>query len=277
MAWKQNRWGNFSSPSNSSFRPKKKKVAAWCGVSALVLTMVSISIIWLIPHKQETGQKKITRPSRSVPHKVVEYTPVTTNSSQKIGVENKIRTLRRNAPTRDDRLRAYESKLVEMRLPNTSSNRLFKSGLEQVMGWIFTTEVGEMPPPLPRIPDFDLVHLQEILESKNEISSTDSERQSDTKAMVDFAKEELKKYLEKGGAPDEFLSYYHDQLKSAYVHRRMVMEQVIKVMKEDPELAEDFLKEANSGLQEKGIKSVVIPDRIRNQIQASSTNEPQKH
>ncbi len=176
----------------------------------------------------------------------------------------------------DKKLAAYEKSLQESPLPNTSSNRLFRSGLEQVMGWVFTTEVGEMPPPLPHVADFDIVHLQEILNSKCEIKDTDTEKEVDAKQTVEFAKEELKKYLEKGGTPDEFLAYYHDQLKAAFQHRRMVMDEVIKVMRDDPELGEDFLKEANKGLAEKGIKEVVIPERLRKSLQLNANKGTSK-
>lgn len=180
----------------------------------------------------------------------------------------------RNPKVSDEkRLEDYEKSLAKSPLPNTSSNRLFRSGIEQVMGWMFTTEVGDMPPPLPRIPDFDIVHLQEILDSKNEIGESDTEKQADTKETVDFAKAELKKYLEKGGDPDEFLKYYHDQLKTAHQHRQIVQNQVMKVLAEEPERAEEFLKEANKGLAEMGIKAVVIPERIRRRLGLSNPNE----
>ena len=173
----------------------------------------------------------------------------------------------------EQRLESYEKSLAESPLPNTSSNRLFRSGIEQVMGWIFTTEVGDMPPPLPRIPDFDIVHLQEILDTKNEISESDTEKQADTKNTVDFVKAELKKYLEKGGDPDEFMKYYHDQLKTAHQHRQIVQDQVMKVLQEEPELAEEFLNDANKGLAEMGIKAVVIPERIKQRLGLTSQNK----
>ena len=172
----------------------------------------------------------------------------------------------------EGRLAAYAKTLEDSPLPDTSSNRLFRSGIEQMMGWMFTTEVGDMPPPLPRIPDFDLVHLQEILDSKCEIGASDSERQAETKGIVDFAKAELKKYLEKGGSPDAFLKYYHDQLKTAHQHRQIVQDQVMKVLQEEPERAEEFLKEANKGLAEMGIKAVVIPERIRRRLGLTNDN-----
>lgn len=168
------------------------------------------------------------------------------------------------------RLEAYEKALEDTSLPSTSSNRLFRSGVEQVMGWIFATEVGDVPPPLPRIPDVDLVHLQEILDSKSEVTESDSERHAKTKQIVDFAKSELKKYLEKGGAPDEFLKYYHDQLKTAHMHRQIVQDQMMKVLQEEPERADEFLMDANKGLAEMGIKAVVMPERIRRRLGLSN-------
>lgn len=174
--------------------------------------------------------------------------------------------------TPEQREAAYEKHLEEMPLPKASTNRLFRSSLEQVMGWVFTTELGDQPPPLPRIPDFDYVHLQEILELKNDVNKTDSERSADTKRIVDFAKKELKEYVEKGGDPQEFLAYYHDELKSAYMERQMAQKEVMNILQTEPELADDYIKKVNEALTKKGIKGVVIPERVRLRIESSRTN-----
>lgn len=175
--------------------------------------------------------------------------------------------------TPEQRDAIYEKSLAETPLRAASTNRLFRSGLEQVMGWVFTTELGDLPPPLPNIPDFDYVHLQEILELKNTPDRNDSERSAETKQIVDYAKQELKKYVEKGGDPQDFLQYYHDELKSAYQERKMVEEQVMQVLREEPELADDYVKKVNESLAKKGIKGVIIPERIRRRIEAEQLEQ----
>ena len=155
----------------------------------------------------------------------------------------------------------YEKKLAEAPLPEESTNRLFRTALEQVMGWVFTTQLGDMPPPLPPIPDYDLVHLEEILNQKTTIRDTDTDRQAHEKDIVDYVKKELKAFIDKGGDPEDFLKFYHDELKSAYQERSMAQQQVMKIIQEDPAVAVEYLKEVNESLAGKGIKGVVLPER----------------
>ena len=249
---------------------KGRKAVAYVLFVALVALAISGAWWWLGRDKaQPAPEPAIPKKSSALPKKVKPAAAPKPNET----ITNAAPVSTKKSPSRvawrdsklpeERRLEAYEKALAESPLPNTSSNRLFRSGIEQVMGWIFTTEVGEMPPPLPRISDFDIVHLQEIFDSKNEVGKTDTQKQADVKNTVDFAKAELKKYLEKGGDPDEFLKYYHDQLKTAHQHRQIVQDQVMKVLQEEPERAEDFLRDANKGLAELGIKAVVIPERIK--------------
>ena len=162
----------------------------------------------------------------------------------------------------EEKLEVLEKKLAETPIPEESTNRTFRTGLEQVMGWVFTTEVGDAPPPLPNLSNFDLVHIEEILDMTNPVRDTDSDKAADAKETVDFVKKELKKYLEKGGDPQEFLEFYHSELKQAYQERQMVQQQAMQILKEEPDLVFDFLERANQRLGEKGIKAAVIPKRV---------------
>ena len=70
------------------------------------------------------------------------------------------------------------------------TNRIFRSGVEQVLNMIFNTEVGEMPPPLPRIHPTEENNMVAILISACDILDSDSERIRAKKQTVDFAKKE---------------------------------------------------------------------------------------
>jgi len=162
----------------------------------------------------------------------------------------------------DERREAlYEKTLADMPIVPESTNRVFRTGTEQVMGWIFTTDIGDRPPPLPQISDYDLVHMQEILNMENPVRDTDNERAADAKQTVDFAKKELKAYIEKGGDPEEFLQYYHDELQQAYQKRQDAQNQVMMLMKEDPDSALEYMDLVNKSLKEQGIKEVTIAPR----------------
>jgi len=157
----------------------------------------------------------------------------------------------------------YEKQLERESIPDATTNRTFRTGTEQILSWIFSTELGDMPPPVPKISNFDLVHMQEILDLNNEVTNGDDEKTIDAKRSVQAAKDELKKYLEKGGNPDEFLEYYRDELQSAYLERKTAQQEVMMVLQGEPELASSFLKEVNNRLAKKGIKTIVISDRVQ--------------
>ena len=163
-------------------------------------------------------------------------------------------------PAQKDAL--VEKKLAETPIAEDSTNRTYRTGLEQVIDWVFTTELGDVPPPMPTISDFDLVHFQEIIELKNKANETDSEVTAEAKAVVDHVKAELKKYVDKGGDPQEFLEFYHSELQQAFSERQMAREQVLKVVKTEPDIALDYLEKVNASLAEKGIKGIELGPRV---------------
>ena len=140
------------------------------------------------------------------------------------------------------------------------TNRYFKTSVEQVMGWVFTCKPGMMPPPLPAFSDEDYDQLASILISKCEIKESDDEKAVEAKESVDFAKKEMMKYIREGGDPQEFMNYYHKFLHEASDYRDLVVDQAQKIYEEDPKLAEDFLKEVNAKLDDKGIVRVEMKD-----------------
>lgn len=164
--------------------------------------------------------------------------------------------------TEAQRTAAYEKTLRDTKLQEQPTNRVFRTGVEQMMDWVFSTEIGEMPMPLPRIPDVDYVKLKEILESKNTILDTDSEKAAAAKETVDYAKKIFKEFIEKGGEPDDFLPYYHDELKAAWQTRQAAQNEIMKVLEAEPEIAQEYFDKVNASLDEKGIKRVIIPPRI---------------
>jgi hypothetical protein len=143
-----------------------------------------------------------------------------------------------------------------------SSNRTFATGTEQVMGWIFNTVPGDMPPILPQIPIFEEAHLTEILFNKNEIKDDDDERIVELKENVALAKKEMIKFIKEGGMPDEFLEYYRNILVDAHREFQSSQQEVFKMVKEDPEGAAAYLEMVNKRLDEKGIKHVRIPPKM---------------
>lgn len=142
-----------------------------------------------------------------------------------------------------------------------SSNRTFKSGLEQVLCNLFSIEVGDMPPPLPMIPDSELDEVPVILATICQESETDDELKKYRKQVVNLAKKELRNYLKEGGDFDEFLQHYHNEMNKAFFEQKKCQRQVEDVCaNEDPEVAVAYYKKVNEDLLAKGIKPVELPD-----------------
>lgn len=142
------------------------------------------------------------------------------------------------------------------------TNQAFRTGTEQVMSWIFTSKLGDMPPPLPRLPVRDMLHMAEILIADNPELPTDSDKVKDAKQIVQEAKRELREYLKQGGEIEDFFSYYHNQLTQAHNEWRESNKAVIDACRNDPGIAQDFCKEVNKRLAEKGIKPVKLPVKL---------------
>ena len=156
-------------------------------------------------------------------------------------------------------------KKIEERPPDLTptSNKVFRTALEMTIAGIFTCPLGKPPPPLPRIPVNEEVHLETILNAPNVVLETDSEKAAYAKKAVELAKKELKDYVAKGGDPQEFLSYYHGQLRQAQMEFNESRRQIMQSLKEDPELGAAMLKEVNKRLEAKGIMPVVLPDKLK--------------
>lgn len=236
----------------------------------IILLVAGLAIVgaiaWLMLTKEVPQEKVEIKKARRTgltkevtPAKAAE--PVTEPVKEEPPPAPKKISLRDPNLSEEQRAELYEKRLAETPLPPETTNRLFRTALEQVMGWVFTTELGDMPPPLPPIPDYDLVHLEEILNQKTTIYETDTDKQANEKDTVDCVKKELKKFIDKGGAPEDFLKYYHDELNNAYQERSMAQQQVMKIMQEDPAVAMEYMKEVNESLAGKGIKGVVLPER----------------
>lgn len=144
----------------------------------------------------------------------------------------------------------------KVNVPPGYTNRTFKTGVEQLMSWVFTVEVGDMPMPIPPISEDDRQQLAVILVSKNEIKDDDSDMTAFSKEQVDFAKEEMRDFIKQGGDPDDFLQYYFDQLRHAFEFRNEAQQQYYDLLEDDPDLAAEFAREVNRSFDVKGIKHI---------------------
>lgn len=162
----------------------------------------------------------------------------------------------------DEKIAYLREQIRDMPVPDAPEGRLYGTALEQTMDWIFTCEVGNPPPLLPPMSLFDQMHLAEILVSDNPVLDTNDEREFESKEMMKVAKDEFIKFLKDGGNPDEFLTYYHGQLVAAHEEWKLAREAIYNAVRTEPEIALEFARQVNERLAEKGIRQVVVPQKM---------------
>jgi len=146
---------------------------------------------------------------------------------------------------------------VQTEQPPPRRKRIFTNATEQVLGWIVSKRLGDMPPPIPRLPPDE--KILETLNSVIEIQEDDDEATSELKENVAYAKEEMRKFMQEGGTAQEFVRQYHQQLQKAHQEWLAEQREFLRLRKEDPEKAMAYAEETNKRLAEKGIKPLMIP------------------
>ena len=164
--------------------------------------------------------------------------------------------------TAEEKIEYLREQLKNTPIPEVPTNRLYATGLEQTMDWIFSCEVGNPPPLLPPMSLFDQMHLAEILVMDNPILDTDSDKAVESKEMMKIAKKEFIQFLKDGGNPDEFLPYYHGQLVAAHDEYTAARQSIVEVIRNEPDIALEYIRKINDRLTEKGIKNVKIPKKM---------------
>ena len=157
--------------------------------------------------------------------------------------------------------RSGRKKLHKVQYVARNTNTVHRNSTEQALLDIFTCNVGDPPLPLTDLPKDDLTNMWNILTSPNPVTDKDAEEVKIAKETLEVAKKEMAKFVQEGGKPDEFLSYYHGVLEKAYRKRMLATEEIYKVLEEqnDPEIARAMLKRVNADLRKEGIRPLPIP------------------
>ena len=145
-----------------------------------------------------------------------------------------------------------------------TTNKPFRTATELHLARMFTRELGDRPPPpIPKIPIQDEAHLAEILIANNPAIEGDSEEIKLGKEAVELAKKELREYIKEGGDANSFVDYYYGKLNAAYQERTDALKEVMRVAKEDPDIAGEYYRQINQRLEKKGIKKLEIPEKVK--------------
>ena len=158
------------------------------------------------------------------------------------------------------RARANPETWFLMTNKNQKTEQVFETCVDQALNNIFNTELGDDPPiPPGEIPIWEKRRLAEILINKIEVTEEDSDRMAERKEQVQFAKNELKKFIKEGGDPEDFFGYYYKELRKAHDRREdsaAIVRETVKT--DDPEIARKLLDQVNEMLTKDGIKPIVL-------------------
>jgi len=136
-----------------------------------------------------------------------------------------------------------------------------RNSTEHIMSMVFGTDLGDMPFPLPSIPERDKQRMAQILLDKFDIQPNDPD--AEEKQAINEAKEALSEHIRSGGDIDEFFAAYHRQLEIAHRERVEARNLIIETAKSgDADLAAELMERYNRNLQEKGIKPITLPQWV---------------
>lgn len=158
--------------------------------------------------------------------------------------------------------------MVGITVTTNRPKRIHRNATEQMLSSLFRTELGSAPPPMPKIPMREKVDIEGILSSPLSAPDGDSEASSSVKDVVGQAKLAMKEFLDRGGTPEAFISYYRDELQRCHETWKMCQQAAIRSCREeDPEVAREMVGRINETLSEKGIKPVSLPPRFRERLE----------
>ena len=214
------------------------------------------------PKKKPTSLVKEVTPAPAAKAPAVDVAP-----AEPPAVTNKGATVTppKKKMTLEEREAMIEKKIRETPIDlSTRTNRAFRTGLEQTLAAIFTTQLGAPPPPLPlRLTPVAYIHLESILNAPNEILDTDSEKVVEAKMACAAAKKMLKEHIDKGGDPEKFLESYYSHLKQAHEEWKVAQRTLLETMKSDPGLAVTMEAEVNENFKARGMRPIKMPPKLK--------------
>ena len=249
-------------------RQADKGKAAGITAAAVVAIAVAVTAVWLTRDSGGGGERSRGERRASSIAEVAPSIPAKAKGDGRAQVDEAAKDRERlraayKAMTPDERWEFVVERTKKSPLRDEpGTNRIFRTSTEQVMDWIFSCTVGDPPPLLPNLPLKEQLHLAEILISDNPVGAGDSERAAAAKETVQMVKKEFQNFIRECGEPEEFLPYYHGQLVQAHEEWKAARKMVVEAVKQNPDIAADFLAEVNGRLEAKGIKKVTLPQRM---------------
>ena len=143
---------------------------------------------------------------------------------------------------------------------------IYKTPIEQTLGMIFTTPLGNPPPPLPSIPSISSeAQLQKFFDTPLEYDKNASKEINENRILMTQVRDEFRRYLDEGGSAKNFVNYYVEELRTSYMLRKTAQMMLVDMCRsgEDAKSLQEFRDRANLILTEKGIKPLAVPPSVR--------------
>jgi hypothetical protein len=260
MAWNGS---NNSSVKRSPLRNSKKKISCGTflsrrnlGIITLLVAAIFSAIIFFIDDPITRSEDTV-----AVKRKIAKAKPIKSRTIVKDSKQSNIKKRKpsddifsqRAVARKDAFLRqAKTDPTLQFHMTNTPpSQMVFKTATEQALDVIFNTPVGSSPPPLIMldIPRYELDKLGDILLQVDKYDKEDSDKVKERKLMVQRAKEEFKKFIDKGGKPRDFLDYYYNELQRCNLIWEESQRVAVEAARfEEPEIARELVEAINRKL-----------------------------
>ena len=257
---------NGSSPSSVAQKASKEKKSAslfYIAVPSLIVAALIGLVVYFMTNEEEEVESASLSHSRAISEATSRLKQRKPSTDEEPAETDKAKTSERKPlytgllSWRKKRHAVITNHHEEVEGPKP----IYQNVTEKIMLGMFGKELGDMPLPLPNIPDSERENLVGILISKNPITDSDLETTALAKDVLQQAKDAMIKYIrDEGGDPDDFFRYYHGQLVDAFYKRQEAIGAIEKMIedKEDISLIRKFRDRVNALLGEQGIKPVQI-------------------
>ena len=145
---------------------------------------------------------------------------------------------------------------------NLPPRQAFSTGTERLISWMANTRLGDPVPPLPMLPIGE--DIEKILDTDIAVYDDDDEKTVQAKVNVAKMKQSMKAFIKEGGDPQDFLTFYREELDMVHKERVEEQKELMRLYREGGgEQARAFADTRNKELGARGIRPLALPPFLR--------------
>ena len=280
MAWKKNNWGEAMAPQCVRETMPSRRAKHNPGVLIAVLSGIIVLgaiCAWMVlgrmkeprsPEKSVATSKKPAKDVKPAKNRPAASRAETKNAAPMIDVPTF--DVQNRMPSRNQMTNATPVARQQLRGTQARIERALAKGQRRI--FVHDSECylsnfaipGEQVPPTPYDKD-TIADLMKALDEPIEVDmNADTEEDIQLKNIVQGMKEELREYLKGGGTVEQYLAELQKRQDREADYYSEAFQMVNKSSKEeDPAMAYELWKRTNRHLEEKGIRTMPLPRRLR--------------